>query len=124
MNAAEHLDRAKAEMARGPIFDQIVREQRFSPFSDLVWPDPAWWAFPTACPICGKIDASQFLVPQYDDPICIECWQCNRHHEPESWHCFDCDKFLSGFDRMVLLHQDVALFLCREHFEWRIEHAS
>lgn len=112
-------------MGELPIYDEIVREQRFSPFLDLTWPDPAWCAFPTACPICDTIDASQFPVPAYDDPICIDCWRLNRHKEPEQWRCFDCDTFLrEPSDRMVLWHQGVALFLCREHFEWRSDPAN
>lgn len=99
------------------IFDQIVAELRFSPFLELSWPPPEWWNFPTACPICGTLDLSQFPVPEHDDPICQNCWIMNRHKEPELWHCSDCGKFLEGFDRMVVWCMVGALYLCREHFD-------
>lgn len=109
-------------MSDVPIFDQIIREQRWSPFSDLAWPDPRWSAFPTACPICGVIDASQMWVDGYDDPICTECWMCNRHVESEMWHCAECGKYLHSADRHFRYRPRPGVnaeFLCGEHYAER-----
>ena len=101
------------------IFDQLVTELHFSPFRELEWPPPEWWGFPTACPICGTLDLSQFPVPEHADPICQECWIHNRHINWREWHCADCGAFLRGLDRMALASGYTLTFLCREHFEER-----
>jgi DNA-directed RNA polymerase subunit RPC12/RpoP len=103
-----------------PIWAQTMRDLDINPWTvvrNVLDQSP----MPTECPICGSFEWSKFLVPQYDDAICIECWQRNRHREPELWHCADCGKFLGGWDRMVLQVsvRDGAAFLCRTHFDAR-----
>ena len=102
-----------------PIWAQTMRDLDCNPWTVVVDAMKRCTPCPHVCPICGEVDVTRFLVRQYDDPICHECWQLNRHSEPEAWHCFDCEKFLRGGDRMVLWHRGVALYLCREHFDWR-----
>lgn len=102
-----------------PIFRQLEIEQRFRPFDDLTWPEPSWWNLPTACPICGVVDCSQFAVEQYDDPICQECWFRKRHLQPQLWHCADCGVFLPGLNHYVLRDGSEVIHLCRQHFEAR-----
>lgn len=85
-------------------------------FRRLLAENPDW----PLCRICGAI----WLTP-FDEPgnVCNQCLILRRDLEPEQWHCFDCDEFLGGLERMVFWHQGVALFLCREHFDWRSEAA-
>lgn len=111
-------------MTAPAIYERVCIDLSCNPLRDLFWPHADWWEFPVSCPICGTIDVSRFPVEEYDDPICMECWQRNRHKDYDYWHCFDCDKFLSGFDHMTLQHQGISLFLCREHFDWRKGHET
>ena len=100
-----------------PVRAQTIRELDTNPWT-VVANVLDQCPMPTECPICGSVDWSKFLVPQYDDPICIECWQCNRHKEPDLWHCAECGKFLRGLDRCVLWQPpETTTFLCLEHLD-------
>lgn len=99
-----------------PIWEQAIRDLDANPWT-VVTNALDQCPMPSACPICGSFEWSKFLVPQYDDAICVECWQCNRHKEPEQWHCVDCGKFLRSSERMFMASQRV--FVCPEHFTAR-----
>lgn len=98
------------------IFDELTDELRYSPLSEHFWPPEEWAEFPKPCPICDRIDAHRVPVEQYHDPICVDCWQCNRHLAPEQWHCIACGKFLEALDRCVMWILNRPMFLCGKHY--------
>lgn len=85
---------------RTPIFDQLVTET----------------VDPPICTICGRV---WFTPYEIHHGICDVCFICNRHLEPEMWHCADCGEFLTGLERMVFVTGMRATIVCPDHFSAR-----